>query len=107
MNEPNSDIFKVYSRKCGAVFTAVVCGTLIMVAASYARLANHHLTIALVLTAAAVNAFFVAGYLMHLIGERKMILAVLAFTGFFFIGLLGLSIWAHHDLPALTTGLAH
>ncbi len=106
MSETKTDAFKAYARKCGAVFTAVVCGTLIMVAASYAPLTNHHLSIALVLTAAAVNAFLVAGYLMHLIGERKLIFAVLAFTVFFFIGLMGLSIWAAHDLPALGAPVA-
>jgi FtsH-binding integral membrane protein len=101
MSDTQPNVFKEYSRKCGAVFIAVVCGTLIMVATSYAPLANHRLTIALVLTVAAVNAFLVAAYLMHLIGESKMILTMLGFTALFFIVLMGLSVWAHHDLPAL------
>ena len=41
-----------------------------------------------------VNAFLVAGYLMHLLSEKKMIYTVLAFTVFFFAGLMGLTIWA-------------
>ena len=50
---------------------------------------------------ACVNAGLVAGYLMHLISERKLIYTVLAFTGIFFVGLMGLSILAAHDVPAL------
>jgi hypothetical protein len=40
---------------------------------------------------------------MHLISEKKMIYTVLAFTVFFFIGLMGLTLWAMHDFPAGTT----
>lgn len=101
MSETSPDIFKAYTRKCGAVFAAVVCGTLLMVAASYAPISNHRIAIALVLTAAACNASVVAAYLMHLIGERKMIFTVLAFTVVFFIGLMGLSIWASQDIPTV------
>ncbi len=48
-----------------------------------------------------MNASLVAGYLMHLISEQKMIYTLLAFTGIFFAGLMGLSIFAAHDVPAL------
>ena len=36
---------------------------------------------------------------MHLLSEKKMVYALLAFTVFFFIGLLGLTIWASNDFP--------
>ena len=39
------------------------------------------------------KAFLVAGYFMHLISERKMIYGILAFTVFFFVGLMGLTLW--------------
>lgn len=103
MNAPDSETsFNQYMRRCGVVFAAVVVGTLVMVGVSYAPLANHSLAIALILTGACVNAFLVAGYLMHLISERKAIYALLAFTAVFFVGLVGLTIWAHGDLPLLT-----
>ena len=43
-----------------------------------------------------------AGYFMHLISERKMIYASSAFTAFFFVGLMFLTIWSMNDYPALT-----
>lgn len=81
------------------VFFAVVCGTLAMVATSFAPLPNPGLRIALVLTVAAVNAGVVATFLMHIMSEKRFILIVLAFTVIFFIALMGLTTLAHHDLP--------
>ena len=37
---------------------------------------------------------------MHLISERKMIYSVLSFTAVFVTGLMFLTVWATHDLPA-------
>ena len=51
------------------------------------------------LAGACFNAALVAGYLMHLVSERKMIIALLAFTLFFFAGLMGLTVWSAYDLP--------
>jgi TctA family transporter len=48
-------------------------------------------------------AVVVAGFLMHLLSEKKMIYTTLAFTVFFFAGLMGLTIWAMHDFPTGTT----
>jgi hypothetical protein len=102
MSEPlNPEGFRAYARRCGMVFLIVACMTLLMVGASYMPLRNHALTIATVLAAASVNAGLVAGYLMHLISEQKVIYTLLAFTGIFFAGLMGLSIYASHDVPAL------
>lgn len=99
MSELNPESFGAYGRRCGIIFGVVVCATLAMVGASYAPLHNRLLSIALVLLGACFNAFMVSGYLMHLISERKMIYALLAFTIFFFAGLMGLTVWATHDLP--------
>jgi hypothetical protein len=41
----------------------------------------------------------VAGFLMHLLTEKKMIYTVLSFTVFFFAGLMGLTLWAMSDFP--------
>jgi caa(3)-type oxidase subunit IV len=102
MSEPlNSEAFRAYARRCSLVFLVVACMTLLMVGASYMRLQNHALTIGIILAVACVNAGLVAGYLMHLISEQKMIYTLLVFTGIFFAGLMGLSIFAAHDVPAL------
>ena len=52
-----------------------------------------------ILIIAVVNAFLVAGYLMHLLSERKLIYTVLGFTAVFFIGLLGLTLAANNGFP--------
>jgi len=101
MSDSHPDAFKSYARKCGLVFGAVACVTLVMVGTSYAPIHNRAVAIGLVLGAACINAALVASYLMHLISEKKMIYTVLAFTAIFFAGLMGLSIWATHDVPAI------
>jgi caa(3)-type oxidase subunit IV len=99
MSHPPSDTYRSYLRRCVYVFIAVLCGTLLMVAASFVPLGNRRLNVALVLAAACGNAFLVAGYLMHLISERKMVYTLLLFTAIFFIGLMGLTVFAHGDVP--------
>jgi len=102
MSDLQSEAYKNYTRRCFYVFVAVLCGTLLMVTASLVPLGNGHFNVALILTAACVNAFLVAGFLMHLISERRMIYVVLIFTGIFFIGLMGLTLYAHGDVPPVT-----
>lgn len=99
MSDLQPEAFKNYTRRCLYIFAAVVCGTLLMVTASFAPLGNRQFNIALVLAAAAVNASLVAGFLMHLISEKKLVYAVLLFTVIFFIGLMGLTLLAHSDVP--------
>ena len=71
--------------------------------ASYLPHYSWTVKVALILAVACVNAFVVAGFLMHLISEKKMIYTVLGFTAFFFAGLMGLTIYAMHDLPTGTS----
>ena len=93
-----------YVRLCGVVFVIVLCTTSAMIATSFAHLGDGWtLKVALILAIAVVNAFLVAGYLMHLLSEKKLIYGVLIFTVLFFIGLVGLTVWATHDLPAGAT----
>ena len=42
---------------------------------------------------------------MHLLSEKKMIYTLLAFTVFFFAGLMGLTLYAMQDFPTGTTSL--
>jgi caa(3)-type oxidase subunit IV len=92
-----------YVRLCGVVFVIVLCTTSAMIATSFAHLGNGWtLKVALILAIAVVNAFLVAGYLMHLLSEKKLIYGVLIFTVLFFIGLMGLTMWAMSDFPTGT-----
>jgi len=97
--------FQDYLRRCLYIFIAILCAVSLMIWTSY--LPHEHFSwpvkVALILAVACCNAFVVAGFLMHLISEKKMIYTVLGFTVFFFAGLLGLTVWAMHDFPAGTT----
>jgi cytochrome c oxidase subunit 4 len=84
------------------VFYALIFGTIITVLASYIPFGHHALNIGVALVIACAKGFLVAGYFMHLVSERKMIYGVLAFTAFFFVGLMALTLWAFADYPLHT-----
>lgn len=107
MNDLQPLNLKQYTRRCFLVLFAVLCGTAVMVGASFMPLENHLLKIALILAIAAANAGVVATFLMHIVTEKRFILIVLAFTVVFFIALMGLSSWAQHDHPSLPRAAAH
>ncbi len=96
--------FNNYLRRCVYVFVAVVCAVSLMLVASYlpSERFDWPAKVAMILAIACTNAFVVAGFLMHLISEKKMIYTLLAFTVFFFVGLIGLTVWAMQDFPAGT-----
>ena len=98
-------VFKEYARRCLLVLLAVAFMTAMMIATSFSSIGGASWTpkVVLILVIAAVNAFVIAGFLMHLLTEKKLIYTVLAFTVFFFTGLAGLTIWAMHDFPVGTT----
>ena len=96
---------KSYVRLCAIVFGVVLITTSAMIATSFAHIGDGNswtLKVALILTIAVVNAFLVAGYLMHLLSEKKMVYTVLLVTVGFFIGLVGLTLWAMSDFPTGT-----
>ncbi|MGD0745564.1 MAG: hypothetical protein ABSA45_10450 [Verrucomicrobiota bacterium] len=103
MSESHSVDFKAYVRRCLYVFVAVLCTTALMICASYLPHYSWAVKVALILAVACVNAFIVAGFLMHLLSEKKMIYTLLGFTAFFFAGLMGLTIYAMHDMPTGTS----
>src|SRR5512141_1401077 len=84
------------------VFYALLFGTLVTVAASYIPFGNHAINIAVALFIACGKASLVAGFFMHLISERKLIYGLLAFTAFFFLGLMLLIAWSYGDFPRMT-----
>ena len=99
MSNPTPENFQGYGKRCLMVFAVVMAITLMMVGVFYAHLPNHALAIGLTLVAATVNACLVAGYLMHIISERRVTFIVLLFTAIFFTGLMVLTIGAHYSLP--------
>lgn len=69
------------------VFGVLGILTLMTVAVSYLHLPVHQ-AIMVALAVAAVKGFLVAGFFMHLLSERKLILSILALTVVFFAVLL-------------------
>src|SRR5580765_7337345 len=95
--------FSHHVRRYLYVFYALIFGTVITVGASYINFGTYSWNIAVALVIACGKAFLVAGYFMHLISERKMIYGILAFTAFFFVGLMALTIWSVGDPPPFVT----
>jgi heme/copper-type cytochrome/quinol oxidase subunit 4 len=91
--------FKSYLRRCACVFAAALCMIFLMVFTSFSPIHSWLVKSAIIIAIACVNAFVVAGYLMHLLSEKKTIYTLLAFTAFFFAGLMGLTIYAMQDMP--------
>jgi caa(3)-type oxidase subunit IV len=91
-----------YIRRCVVVFIAVLCAVTLMIVASNLHHVGWTAKVAMILAIAIGNAFIVAGFLMHLLTEKKMIYTVLGFTVFFFAGLMGLTLWAMNNFPSGT-----
>lgn len=100
MNDSQPESFKNYTRRCLYFFLAILFGTGLMVATSFTPLGNS-LRITLILLIASFNAVLVSSFLMHLITEKKLVYTVLVFTAIFFVVLMGLTMWAHGDVPHL------
>src|SRR5438094_4934261 len=96
------DHFSHHVRRYLFVFYALLFGTFITVAASYIPFGHRAVNIGVALFIACCKGFLVAGYFMHLISERKMIYCILAFTAFFFAGLMALTVWSFADFPPLS-----
>ena len=96
--------FNNYVRRCIFIFIAILCAVSLMIWISY--LPEHYswaAKVGMILAVACANAFVVAGFLMHLLSEKKMIYTLLGFTVFFVIGLFVLTICATKDFPTGTT----
>jgi hypothetical protein len=93
--------FNSYLRRCAAVLAVVFVAVGMMIWTSY--IPEAHLgwskKITIILVIASFNAFIVAGFLMHLISERKMVYTILGFTVSFVIGLFALTLYAMNDFP--------
>jgi cytochrome c oxidase subunit 4 len=78
------------------VFVALMALTVVTVAISYLHLPTA-MAIAVALLVATIKGALVACYFMHLISERKLILAVLVLTTVFFVALLALPALTHSN----------
>ena len=78
------------------VFVALMVLTVVTVAISYLHLAVP-IAVAVALFVATIKGALVAGYFMHLISEKKLIIAVLALTAVFFVALMALPILTHSN----------
>jgi cytochrome c oxidase subunit 4 len=95
--------FSHHVRRYLYVFYALLFGTIVTVLASFIPFGNPAVNIGVALFIAICKAFLVAGYFMHLVSERKMIYGILAFTAFFFVGLMFLTLWSYADFPPFAT----
>jgi cytochrome c oxidase subunit 4 len=102
MSEEHPHSFAHHIRRYVYVFVALLIGTVFTVWASYIQFPSREINVAIALVIASCKAFLVAGFFMHLISERKMIYCIMAFTAFFFIGLMFLTIMSYNDFPPLT-----
>lgn len=84
------------------VGAALLVGTILTVWASYIHFGSNAWNVTVALIIASVKSFLVAGYFMHLLSEKKAIYATLATTAFFFVALMGLTLWSMHDFPSFT-----
>ncbi len=78
------------------VFVALMALTLITVAVSYLDLSTP-MAITVALFVATVKGSLVACYFMHLISEKRLIIAVLLLTAVFFVALMALPVLTHSD----------
>lgn len=93
--------FNSYMRRCAIVFAVVLCAIGLMIWTSFLNF-GWPAKVAIILAIASCNAFVVAGFLMHLISEKKMVYTILGFTVSFVIGLFGLTLYAMTDFPLHT-----
>jgi cytochrome c oxidase subunit IV len=78
------------------VFVALMALTIITVAISYLHLPVP-LAVTVALLVATVKGSLVACYFMHLISEKKLIIAVLVLTALFFVALVALPVLTVHN----------
>jgi cytochrome c oxidase subunit IV len=99
----NADDVQKHVKKYLLVFYLLIVGTIVTVAVAKVHFESVALTIAIALFIACVKGFFVAGYFMHLISEKKMIYGILIATVFFFAGLMYLTVWSMDPMSLIHT----
>jgi cytochrome c oxidase subunit 4 len=94
VDEHTVEEMRHHIRRYLIVGVALAIGTALTVWASLINFGSREINIVVALIIATAKGGLVAGFFMHLISEKKMIYAVLAFTAFFFTGLFVLTLWS-------------
>jgi len=94
VDEHTIEEMRHHIRRYLIVGVALAVGTALTVWASLINFGSIEINIVVALVIASVKGLLVAGFFMHLVSEKKMIYAVLASTGFFFVGLFALTLWS-------------
>jgi cytochrome c oxidase subunit IV len=104
MSETHHEDVQSHVKTYIMVFAALAVGTVVTVLAS-----NLHLGIILgiivALLIATVKGSLVAGFFMHLVGERKVIYWVLALTATFVVVMVALIMFSHEDQQGKQQGI--
>jgi caa(3)-type oxidase subunit IV len=106
MSDHDHDI-KSHIRTYMIIGAALFIGTILTVAVSYVDFGSHAINVAVGLIIATVKASLVALFFMHLIDDKTAIYLLLSCAFFFFVGLMGLTIWADQNPPNKTRNLQH
>jgi len=94
-NQPDSHDVQQQVRKQKQICAALLVFTIVTVGASYLPIESAFASIAIAMAVALVEAFLVAGFMMHLSTERKIVHLVLVLTFFFFTAMMYLILWAN------------
>lgn len=93
---------KKHVKQHVVIAVAIAIGTLTTLWSSQTNFGSFSLNVAITLLIAAVQAFMVAGFFMHLLSEKKMIYCFLVFTAVFFVVMMAVTFWAR--MPANVVG---
>lgn len=110
MSDDHSHDIGSHLRQYWIIFWALVVGTILTVAVATVDFRNyfdngHTYNIAIGLLIATTKATLVCLFFMHLISEKQVIYLLIGFAAFFFVGLMGLTVWADKNLPDHTVNL--
>jgi caa(3)-type oxidase subunit IV len=92
------EAFKKHLRSYYVVFVALICLTAVTVGVSYLKL-ERPMAITVALIIATIKAGLVASVFMHLLSEKKVIIAVLILTASFFALVMilpSVTVYEHH-----------
>jgi len=104
-NPSDSNDVQKQVRSHVRIFLALLVFTVATVGASYAHVESEALSVLIALAIALVEAFLVAGFMMHLVTERKIVHIVLVFTVVFFTAMMYLILWANRPGNRLGHGV--
>lgn len=104
IKEQDAEDVRRHVRQHIMIAVGLAIGTVTTLWTSQTHFGPFALNVAITLAIAAIQGFFVAGFYMHLLSEKKMIYCFLVFTAVFFVVMMGMTTWAH--LPGSTYGTA-